>query len=340
MEIKCPHCEFSRTVSEDKIPQSAEVATCPKCGKKFRFRNVNEKAPEAASQPAPVAPPRAPSATPRAPAPEAPQRRTPPSMPPDEAYGEEQAPPRRAQERKPSHRGDVFEGLDSIGQADYEQTQYQRSGHQEPPQYGEDVPWERLDIYGFFPGLFQTIKRAMLHPVEFFRNMAVGGGMLRPLIFYVLLSMFGAVLQYIYQMLGMQFMFNSQDAAVPTEVYGIVGAASAGMLLIYPVIFAAFLFVGTAIQHLFLMVFQSASRGFEGTLRVMAYSCAPVVLSIVPMVGSFIALFWTLVIVAIGLKNVHDSSYIRVIAALLSPFLLLLFMGLAAALMIPAMLSQ
>lgn len=38
MKIQCPQCDFSREVNEEKIPDKASLATCPKCGHKFYFR--------------------------------------------------------------------------------------------------------------------------------------------------------------------------------------------------------------------------------------------------------------------------------------------------------------
>lgn len=47
MIIRCPQCEHSRNVNESKIPATAELATCPKCKHRFRFRAL-ESAAEAA----------------------------------------------------------------------------------------------------------------------------------------------------------------------------------------------------------------------------------------------------------------------------------------------------
>lgn len=44
MIIRCPQCEHSRNVNEHKIPPTAELATCPKCKHRFRFRTVPEAA--------------------------------------------------------------------------------------------------------------------------------------------------------------------------------------------------------------------------------------------------------------------------------------------------------
>lgn len=43
MKIECPKCGFSREVDADKIPDKAKLATCPKCGHKFHFRNAEDE---------------------------------------------------------------------------------------------------------------------------------------------------------------------------------------------------------------------------------------------------------------------------------------------------------
>ncbi len=55
MIIRCPHCEFARTVGANKIPPTAEVATCPKCRQRFRFRTLE---PDEKPSPPPPAPPK------------------------------------------------------------------------------------------------------------------------------------------------------------------------------------------------------------------------------------------------------------------------------------------
>ncbi len=42
MRITCPNCGFSKDVPDHKIPKNAQIATCPKCSHKFRFREFNE----------------------------------------------------------------------------------------------------------------------------------------------------------------------------------------------------------------------------------------------------------------------------------------------------------
>ena len=43
MIIRCPRCEHSRSVNPESIPDSAELATCPKCQHRFRFRVLEQQ---------------------------------------------------------------------------------------------------------------------------------------------------------------------------------------------------------------------------------------------------------------------------------------------------------
>jgi hypothetical protein len=40
MQISCPGCGFSRDVADEKLPPNSTLATCPKCAKKFKFRDL------------------------------------------------------------------------------------------------------------------------------------------------------------------------------------------------------------------------------------------------------------------------------------------------------------
>jgi len=48
MRILCPLCGYGREIDEAKVPPRAQMATCPKCAHKFRFRVVDDLEPSAA----------------------------------------------------------------------------------------------------------------------------------------------------------------------------------------------------------------------------------------------------------------------------------------------------
>lgn len=77
MRILCPLCGFAREMDESKVPPRAQMATCPKCSHKFRFRVVDDLEPYVApwaTSPGPGATPGSQGGFPGGPAPDAPPR--------------------------------------------------------------------------------------------------------------------------------------------------------------------------------------------------------------------------------------------------------------------------
>jgi len=352
MRITCPECEYTREVPDDKIPSTSVRATCPKCGAKFRFR---AEEPDFTLEPQePPASPEAPSSTaepephadldsraepdsgteaqePPAPEEQADNAHARPGHP---ASGEDRAdrprPKRIVLEDEPSDE-DIWQRLENLGAGGGESQEQQRSRFgaedypedEAPPE--AEVPWERLDQFGFFGGLVQTIKRAMLAPGLFFAAMPLGRGLTMPLIFFLLVSQFQVICQLFWHFMGIGSMMDMGGEA-PMAEPGAPGVGPAGSLmlfLVYPVLFTIWLFVAGGILHVLLKLFGSGRAGFEGTFRAMAYSAAPSVLAILPYVGSFAAGFWSLVIMFIGLKVIHASSFIRVLFAFLLPLVVI-----------------
>jgi hypothetical protein len=326
MEIICPQCGFARTIPDEKIPERAEIATCPKCKHKFQFRTAGET----------VSPPPlltdAPSDKPDTRQSQTESARSEPERTPESdsvqrASGDEHAeassldgaPPGKASPGKaPSGNGDFWDSLASMG------SPHQGARDEEQPEEvtrdGEiEVPWERLDIYGFFPGIWETIKRAMLRPAAFFQAMPVGSGQIKPLIFYLLVAEFQIVLQMLWDVTGVTSGMTGEG-----EAMGI----SALMLLVgYPIILTMLLYVMAVLVHACLSMVGGATRGFEGTFRALTYGSAPMVLTLIPFVGPLVGAIWSLVVTFLGYKYIHRTTTAKVILAMLLPlipFILLL----------------
>ena len=63
IELTCPFCSFSKTLSEKKIPATAKMAVCPRCHQKFPFSQktlttdfTREKSPEICNSSDPASP--------------------------------------------------------------------------------------------------------------------------------------------------------------------------------------------------------------------------------------------------------------------------------------------
>jgi len=87
---------------------------------------------------------------------------------------------------------------------------------------------------------------------------------------------------------------------------------------------------------LLLLIVRGAGNGFEATFRVVCFSQGVQVLGIVPLLGGWVAGIWKLTAQIIGLKEIHETSYLRVIIAFLIPvfFVILLVMAVGIPLII------
>lgn len=296
MYIKCPSCGFGREVAEEKIPPKATKATCPKCQHKFEFRKL---------------------------LPEEIKFELEEETPKEEKNIENsQVQPEKtslSQETSSS----LWENLESLGKPEKEEATSVTEEIESTKESTEKIPWEHLDQYGFFPGLFLTIKKALLSPVRFFSHMEFNGYS-KPLVYYLLLSELQAIFVFLWEMLGFFPGLQQKDQVIG----GLIGLSAMGLgslliLILYPILLTLMLFLVAAFNHLFLSIFRAGNKGLEGTFRAVSYGSSPLILGIIPGIGQIIGAIWSMIITIIAYKNIHQTSYLRVILALLiTPFII------------------
>lgn len=189
------------------------------------------------------------------------------------------------------------------------------------------APWERRSENGFGRGIWQTLVAVLFSPGIFFRRLSVSGGMGEPLAFGLLVGSVGNMLGLFWPVLLISGGFSPFGGSLLT------GLGSGWIFLILAVIIPIGVTVGmflySAVFHLLLLIVRGGKSGFEATFRVVAYSQAAQVWELVPVIGSWIGSVWRLVIWVVGLREIHNVSYSRVIVAFLLPAALLTILLLA-----------
>ncbi len=336
MHIVCPECKFARDIPDAKIPHTAEMATCPKCGHRFRFRSVQqhpmenapenapentpENTPEAEAPPTPRAAPEAVSPA-RAPAPD--EELQPPATAPqdDDAPGPMPAPPQGSPGAS-ANQGDIWDRLEAMG-GDEEAGAARRSapGPNEDPERNDSPPWEDLETYGFFKGFGATVKRAVFGAPAFFRRMPLGRGVIRPMGFYLLVVGILSLVQMVWHNIGM----SSADMAALNErpelqqfVRLVNDYSTVYFLVLTPALYLVYLYIDSVITYAFFCLVKANKGGFEGTFRANAYASAAFLFAIIPapVVAALVAFVWSLIVNVIGFKEINDTSYGKVILAL------------------------
>jgi len=338
MRILCPMCGFGREIDLAKIPARAQMATCPRCQHKFRFRVVDDLAP--AEQP---------PAGPR-PAPSSPLLGGQDlSARPGPAGGRD---PLAAQRAAAEQAWKHLQGVKPEGPKPESAPQEPSTTSPEPgPQPGfgvasapfrpepapqsapesgaSPVPFEDLPRHGFFPGLWRTITAVLKTPSAFFRSMPVTGGMAKPLIFHLLLAEFMMVSQYLWGLTSLASLSQYTGSQELMDLgMGMAGTGPILLLVFYPLLLVLRLMLMTGIIHLLLRaIFRftgGPGSGAEATFRVLCYSAAPLLLGVVPFFGPLLGGVWSLILTVIGLREAHRTSISAAMFAVFLPILLLL----------------
>jgi hypothetical protein len=197
------------------------------------------------------------------------------------------------------------------------------AGSPSPPRL--PIPWEDRQRLGRVLAFVETLRLFALTPQEGFARMRERGDLASPLLWGVLCAWLGVVAAQFWSLaLGPLAWLPLLPGALRQEWTGSVVALIFG-LVATPLLALVGLFVSAAIVHLFLWMFGALAdsrAGYEGTLRVVAYSSMAQVANVVPIVGWLAVVGWTLTLQVLGLVRVHRTTPGRAVAAVLMPALL------------------
>jgi hypothetical protein len=194
---------------------------------------------------------------------------------------------------------------------------------------GAGIPWDERGRIGLLAALIETTRCVLTAPFAFFRSLPVTGGLGSPLLYGVILGWIGVVAAAFYQALFRSLVGPSvMPFSDRPELVSLLGmmegwAGFAGQAVFGWVFVVIGIFISTGVFHLMLLLLGGARRGFEATLRVLAFSQATSVVMLLPFCGSLIGVVWTLVLCVIGLAEVHQIGHGKAAAAVLLPIVLL-----------------
>ena len=191
----------------------------------------------------------------------------------------------------------------------------------------EGAHWENRSELGLWQAIYQTIKGVLFSTDAFFRKLTFKRGMKEPLAFGLLTGSVGAMFTVFWQFLMMSGVWFPVGELIGGQfTFGLIFL---GVIVFVPIAIAMGLFITSGIWHLFLLLLKGANNGFEATFRVVSYSQSVQVLALVPIIGGWVSGIWQLVIQIIGLKEIHETTYLKVILAFVIPIAALIFLAIA-----------
>jgi hypothetical protein len=178
-------------------------------------------------------------------------------------------------------------------------------------------PWEKRAEIGLKEGIFQTAKQVTFSPRAFFRHTAAEGGVREPLAFGILFGSIGLMLELFWQFLTGEGSLSS----IQIEFMGDWGTSLVFLAatILCPLAATVVICMWSLIVHLLLAVVGGAKNGFEATFRTVCYSQVTQFWVLIPYVGGLVATLWLVVVQLIGIREIHEVSYIRVLIAFFVP---------------------
>lgn len=173
-----------------------------------------------------------------------------------------------------------------------------------------------------------VVGGVLVRPARFFAGLA-GSETKRvkePLIFAVICAMLSSFFSFL------AAPFDPFAPESPASISGFISihrenpgamvALAALFILLLPVFAIVGLYIGAAIQHLFVLVFVRRRRGFQSTFLVVAYGGSVIsLLTWVPIAG-YLAVLYGVYVTAMGLKELHGTTIARASLAALVPAVL------------------
>ena len=187
--------------------------------------------------------------------------------------------------------------------------------------------WEKRAERGSWQAIYESVKGVLFSPTDFFGKMTFQGGVKDPLLFGIMIGSVGTMFGFFWNFLMMWGSIRSlgEGRVDPS----LMGALFILLMVCSPLLVFITILFTSSLMHLLLLITGGGRHGFEATLRAVSYAQATQVWGMIPFVGGLLGNLWLLVVQIIGLREIHDTSYWRIVVALMIPFVLILLAGIA-----------
>jgi predicted Zn finger-like uncharacterized protein len=183
------------------------------------------------------------------------------------------------------------------------------------------TPWEQRAHRGLWQGVKGTIRGVLFSPKSTFSSMPVTGGWREPLSFGLLIGSIGSMFSFFWEFMALSMGFLKPLWGVSTSIRSPL--VFLVLIFLSPLFVTVYLLISSVIIHALLLLVRGGKNGYEATFRVVAYSQATRVWSVIPLLGDAIGWIWRSIVYIVGLKEAQETSYARVILAFSLPFALL-----------------
>ncbi len=309
MKIVCPQCEFTREVAAEKLPSTSVMATCPQCQHRFKVSRPEDLQTHYTDDTVPQG----------AHIPENHQ----PAKPTDtQDYSQ-------AEEAKinDSAADDMSYETENNAQESEEAKATAAAAYAKQAEESFIIrnPWEDPYEYGYFSAFYQTAIRVMFAAPRFFAGLIPQSARVRALIFYLIVT----VLQITFERFwgGIISSYLTPMAEEHPDLQIVIQLLQPKTSLILTILIGSAIsvieiFLSTALFFMLFRMVAPQNVNFDLIFQVIAYSSAPVLLAIVPAIGSMVGFIWGVACLTIGCRYAMRLSWQQTLLGIL-PFYLI-----------------
>lgn len=188
-------------------------------------------------------------------------------------------------------------------------------------------PWETApEPDGWISAFYQTCMRVMFGAHNFFEHIRVDVPQVRPLLFYLIVSVVQVVIERVWS--GVFLSLMSPSAASDPELERMLILLSPQISLPMTVLLktgvsVVQLYVLAALMHLAYGFISRKKTEFSLVFQVAAYASAPALLCVVPLLGSIVGFIWMLACVLVGCRTALKLTWPQTLVGFIPVVLLL-----------------
>lgn len=330
MNITCPHCQFSQDVPADRLPAVAPgksiLATCPRCASRFRLFPHEGTTQLLDPDAVPAAPPRQETPGYDADAGHTTEEQAPETRPITQETSDEEEDPRMAASRAYAREAERGRRLREASQRKDTDTK-ERAGDTEDGDEQSPLrnPWEEAPRgVGYVEGFYQTVLRIMFGAPRFFAGLRDDAPPLRALLFFLIVGVIGVTAINVWGSILRDMLASTADPQLQAMADKMPPERSIlffGLAQLFALVMQLYIVSGLMFLSFRLSTCRSAT--YARVFQIVAYSSAPMLLCIVPVLGNLAGLIWCLASIVIGCRAAFRLSWAQTIVGCLPTALLL-----------------
>ena len=179
------------------------------------------------------------------------------------------------------------------------------------------IQWEVITELGFVKALLKTLSQCLFQSSYFFNKINKQSSTLSAWLFAVVISSIALVFELLWQQSSFSFfssLFNINN-------YRSVDLAT---LVFYPVALSLNIYILTCYVHILLVLSHGKKQKFAATFIAVCYAQSAAIFNVMPYIGSLISFVWLLLLLIIGISQVHKLSRLRTGITLFFPVLIVM----------------